>query len=147
RVCAQSSNLISPLVRSVTLSSLWSENATVCGAISFTGRLATDLTSTMRNGAANAAAATVPARTEPNRTLRRRIEPAVSVDPVVPEVVRIDPALRLLELAIGRRLARPAAEQAALVRLLLVGLLLLIRRLRRAVVGAAARAAVVAIVV
>src|SRR5262249_29265798 len=96
----------------------------------------------MRNGCASAVATIVPAAIEPNRTLRRCIETAVSVDPVVQEIVRIDPTLGLWRLR--GRLARPAAEQAAIVARLLVRLL--IRRLRRSAV-AAARAAVIAVVV
>src|SRR5262249_57277546 len=92
----------------------------------------------MRNGAASAATTSVPAATEPNSKLRNCIETAVSVDPVVPEVVRIDPALRLLRLALDR-LGRPAAEQTAT---------LVIRRLlgRRRRHPVALRAAVVAVI-
>src|SRR5262249_19661852 len=58
---------------------------------------------------------------------------AVSVHPVVKEIVRIEPALqRLLLLRLRGRLARPAAEQAAAVLRLL---LLLIGRRRRGAVA------------
>src|SRR5262245_58743219 len=98
----------------------------VCGAIWLTGRLATEATSTMRNGAASAAPTIAAAASEPNRRLRRRIETAVSVHPVAPEDVRTEPALRLLGLAV-HRLARPAAEQAAI----MLRLLLRVGRRRR----------------
>src|ERR1700693_2320607 len=110
RVCAQSSKRIRPLVRSARLSSLWSENAIVCGAIWLIGSVATEATSTSLKGCTVAAQAMPAAAIEPRSNPTARIL-SCSVRPVVPEIIRIEASLGrslVIVRAGGRRTVRRA---------------------------------------